>query len=421
MTVFANTLAVLLIIPLATTSALLFAAAPGAAPVVPTALLAARLPPHYSTSPNGVLYDERNPSPIQLTPKSLDAVFDGQYRTAVRAPPIPTKRDERRKDYFTSRSGASSVRERGAAPAYRISRVEGVQTSPVIPAGPRESVREAAPQDARDARDADAQDEVWETLRAEAHVEAANEPLLVSYLHSTILNHASLESSLAFHMASRLSSPSMIATQLQSLFVEAFEQCPELNAAVRADLMAVYSRDPACTCLPDAFLYFKGFHALVAHRVAKYLWGGGRELLASYLQSQTSQNFQIDIHPNATLGSGIMLDHGTGTVIGSTAVVGDNCSILHHVTLGGSGRKDVDRHPKVGEGCLIGAGSSILGNVRIGNRVQIGAGSLVLEDVDDNAVVVGVPARVVGKVGVEAPAEAMDEVSVLVEGSEFSV
>jgi serine O-acetyltransferase len=141
----------------------------------------------------------------------------------------------------------------------------------------------------------------------------------------------------------------------------------------------------------------------------------------SYLQSQTSQNFQIDIHPNATLGSGIMLDHGTGTVIGSTAVVGDNCSILHHVTLGGSGRKDVDRHPKVGEGCLIGAGSSILGNVRIGNRVQIGAGSLVLEDVDDNAVVVGVPARVVGKVGVEAPAEAMDEVSVLVEGSEFSV
>jgi serine O-acetyltransferase len=116
-----------------------------------------------------------------------------------------------------------------------------------------------------------------------------------------------------------------------------------------------------------------------------------------------------------------MLDHGTGTVIGSTAVVGDNCSILHHVTLGGSGRKDVDRHPKVGEGCLIGAGSSILGNVRIGNRVQIGAGSLVLEDVDDNAVVVGVPARVVGKVGVEAPAEAMDEVSVLVEGSEFSV
>ena len=196
---------------------------------------------------------------------------------------------------------------------------------------------------------------------------------------------------------------------------------PEVMVSIRADLLAVSSRDPACTCLPDAYLYFKGFHALVAHRVANVLWGDDRQVLAHYLQSQTSQVFQIDIHPNATLGSGIMLDHGTGIVIGSTAVVGDNCSILHHVTLGGSGRKDVDRHPKVGDGVLIGAGSSVLGNVRIGNRVQIGAGSLVIEDVDDNSVVVGVPAKVIGKISVdeeggregrgegESPAESMQQ------------
>ena len=218
-------------------------------------------------------------------------------------------------------------------------------------------------------------DAIWELLRYEAYREAQREPLLVSFLYSTILNHNSLESALAFHLANRLSSPAMISTQLQALILEALENSPEFRKSLRADVMAVRDRDPACTCLPDAFLYFKGFAALQAYRVAHYLYLSGRQVLAHFLQSQVSQSFQIDIHPNATLGSGIMLDHGTGIVIGETATVGHNCSILHHVTLGGSGRRGNDRHPKIGDGVLLGAGASVLGNVHVGDGCQVGAGT----------------------------------------------
>lgn len=240
-------------------------------------------------------------------------------------------------------------------------------------------------------------DKVWDVMRMEARREAEREPLLVSFLFSTILNHDSLESALAFHLANRLASPSMISTQVMNLCLEALKNSPEFRRSLRDDIMAVRERDPACTCLPDVLLYFKGFHALQTHRVANYLWKSGRHVLAHYLQSQMSQVYQIDIHPNATLGSGIMLDHGTGIVIGETAVVGDNCSILHHVTLGGSGKKNVDRHPKVGNGVLIGAGASVLGNVRIGTGAQIGAGSLVISDLPDFSVAVGVPAKIIGE------------------------
>jgi len=144
------------------------------------------------------------------------------------------------------------------------------------------------------------------------------------------------------------------------------------------------------------FLHFKGFHALQSYRVAHYLWATGRKTLAHYFQSQMSQNFQIDIHPNATLYSGLMLDHGTGIVIGETAVVGFNCSILHHVTLGGSGKRGVDRHPKIGDGVLLGAGSTILGNIRIGDGCQVGAGTLVIDDLPAHSVAVGVPCKIIG-------------------------
>mmetsp|Transcript_5134 Transcript_5134/g.6981 ORF Transcript_5134/g.6981 Transcript_5134/m.6981 type:complete len:456 (+) Transcript_5134:188-1555(+) len=240
-------------------------------------------------------------------------------------------------------------------------------------------------------------DKVWDMMRYEARREAEREPLLVSFLFSSILNHDSLESALAFHLANRLASPSMISTQIMSLCLEAFDNSHETRESMRADIMAVRERDPACTCLPDVFLYFKGFHALQTHRVSNYLWKNGRRVLAHYLQSQMSQVYQIDIHPNASLGRGIMLDHGTGIVIGETAVVGDDCSILHHVTLGGSGKKNVDRHPKVGKGVLIGAGASVLGNVRIGDGVQIGAGTLVINDLPDHSVAVGVPAKIIGE------------------------
>lgn len=242
----------------------------------------------------------------------------------------------------------------------------------------------------------ESEDIVWDTLRYEAFGEAQREPLLVSFMHSSILNHRNLESALAFNLANRLSSPAMISTQIQSLVLEALENSPDFRQSLRADMMAVRDRDPACNFLPDVFLYFKGFHALQTHRVAHYLYKQGRQVLAHYLQSQVSQNFQIDIHPNATIGSGVMMDHGTGIVVGETARIGHNCSILHHVTLGGSGKKGVDRHPKIGDGVLLGAGASVLGNVMIGEGCQIGAGTLVISDLPPHSVAVGVPAKIIG-------------------------
>ena len=167
-------------------------------------------------------------------------------------------------------------------------------------------------------------DLVWDLLRYEAYQnqQEQHEPLLVSFLHSTILNHDTLESSLAFLLANRLQSPAMmISTQLQALILSALQDCAQFRRKLRADIMAVRDRDPACHTLPDVFLYFKGFHALQSYRTAHVLWNSGRTILAQYLQSQVSQIFQIDIHPNATIGSGIMLDHGTGIVIGETVSI----------------------------------------------------------------------------------------------------
>lgn len=239
-------------------------------------------------------------------------------------------------------------------------------------------------------------DVIWDLMKWEAYQEAQREPLLVSFLYSSILNHRTLESSLAFLLANKLSSAAMISTQIQSLILDALDQDRSIGRAVRADIMAVRDRDPACTCLPDVFLYFKGFHALQTYRVAHTVWKSDRHVLAHYLQSQMSQTFQIDIHPNATLGSGIMLDHGTGIVIGETSQLGHNCSILHHVTLGGSGKKGVDRHPKVGDGVLLGAGTTILGNIRVGDGCQVGAGGLVITDLPPHSVAVGVPVKIIG-------------------------
>mmetsp|Transcript_21865 Transcript_21865/g.32724 ORF Transcript_21865/g.32724 Transcript_21865/m.32724 type:complete len:493 (+) Transcript_21865:138-1616(+) len=254
-------------------------------------------------------------------------------------------------------------------------------------------------------------DLIWELLRNDALREAQREPLLVSFLYSTILNHPSLESALAFHLANRLASPSMISTQIMSLILEALHESPSFKKYLRADLIAVRDRDPACTCLPDVFLHYKGFHALQSQRVANYLWKKGRKTLAHFFQSQMSQHFQIDIHPNATLGSGIMLDHGTGLVIGETASVGHNCSILHHVTLGGSGKRGVDRHPKIGNGVLLGAGASVLGNIKIGDGCQIGAGTLVIGDLPEHSVAVGVPARIIGTYkDNDQPSQSMNQV-----------
>lgn len=241
-------------------------------------------------------------------------------------------------------------------------------------------------------------------MQDEARIAAESEPLLASFLFATVLNHSTLYSALAFHLANRLASPAMPSTMLMSMFETVMNDDPTFCSRVRRDLLAVMERDPACIRFIDALLYFKGFHALQAYRISHVLWTQGRAPLAYHLQSQVSKELQVDIHPAAVIGSGVFIDHATGIVIGETAVIGDDCSLLHHVTLGGSGKKHGDRHPKLGRGVLVGAGATLLGNIRIGDGAQIGACSLVLEDVAPNSTAVGVPAKSLKVKGVAVPA-----------------
>ena len=251
-------------------------------------------------------------------------------------------------------------------------------------------------------------DTAWDRIRRETEAEVAREPFLASFLHATILNHADLESALSFHLANQLDSPTASSLLLREVIQQAFRSCTDIGKAIRADLLAIEERDSACNSLSVPFLYFKGFHALQAQRVAHCLWGNGRESMALFLQNRVSGKFGVDIHPAAQIGRGIMLDHATGLVIGETAVVGNNVSILQSVTLGGTGKQDGDRHPKVGDGVLISAGAKILGNIRIGEGAKVGAGSVVLQDVPPHTTVAGVPARVVGRPASDQPALDMD-------------
>ncbi|CAI5503775.1 unnamed protein product [Closterium sp. Naga37s-1] len=246
------------------------------------------------------------------------------------------------------------------------------------------------------------QDELWYTIREEARQDSEAEPALASYLYSTVLAHRSLERSMAFHLANKLQSPTLLSTQLCSLFTDVMLRSPEVQEALRADLRAIYTRDPACRSYSHAMLNFKGYQALQAHRIAHRLWLEGRQGLAMALQSRVSEVFHVDIHPAARIGNGVLFDHATGLVVGETATIGNNVSILHHVTLGGTGKSTGDRHPKVGDGVLIGAGATLLGPIRIGEGAKVGAGSVVLLDVPPRATVVGIPGRLVG--GKEKPA-----------------
>mgnify|MGYP003666237628 FL=1 len=251
-------------------------------------------------------------------------------------------------------------------------------------------------------------DPMWERIRQEASQHAREEPILASFLHATILNHAELELALSFHLASQLDSPTASSLLLREVILEAFTSDPAIRDAVRADLQAVEDRDSACHELYIPFLYFKGFHALQTPRVAHWLWSSGREPLALFFQNRMSAEFSVDIHPAARLGRGIMLDHATGLVIGETAVVGNNVSILQSVTLGGTGKEEADRHPKIGDGVLISAGAKILGNIRVGEGAKVGAGSVVLEEVPPHTTVAGVPAKIVGRPSSQQPALEMD-------------
>jgi len=256
---------------------------------------------------------------------------------------------------------------------------------------------------------ADNNDPVWAMLRDEVLRMADSEAMLASYLHATVLNHRTLEDALSYLLAEKLASPYLSAMSLREVFDEAFCASAEIREAIRSDLTAVLNRDPAARGVASPFLHYKGFHALESYRAAHWLWGEGRHALALYCQNRISEVFAVDIHPAARVGKGILIDHGTSVVIGETAVVGDDVSMLHEVTLGGTGKETGDRHPKVGHGVMIGAGAKILGNVKIGDGAKIGAGSVVLDHVPSHTTVAGVPAKIVGRPQAEAPALVMDQ------------
>lgn len=267
---------------------------------------------------------------------------------------------------------------------------------------------------------------LWSQIKAEARRDAESEPALASYLYSTILSHSSLERSLSFHLGNKLCSSTLLSTLLYDLFLNAFATDPSLSSAAVADLRAARERDPACISYSHCLLNYKGFLACQAHRVAHLLWRQARQPLALALHSRVADVFAVDIHPAARIGKGVLFDHATGVVVGETAVIGNNVSILHHVTLGGTGKVGGDRHPKIGDGVLIGAGATILGNIKIGEGAKIGAGSVVLIDVPPRTTAVGNPARLVG--GKETPSqledvpgESMDHTSFISEWSDYII
>lgn len=252
-------------------------------------------------------------------------------------------------------------------------------------------------------------DPVWTRIRKESEEAIAAEPLMGGMFHSVILHHNSFERALAYRMAMKLESDEMPAQIIREIADDAYAEAPELPGAGRADLVAVFDRDPACHRYLQPLLYFKGYQAVQAYRLGHWLWEQGRHDVAYFLQMRVSETFGIDIHPAARIGRGLMIDHAHSIVIGETAVVGDNVSMLHSVTLGGTGKEEEDRHPKIGNGVLIGAGAKVLGNIKIGNCSRIAAGSVVLDPVPACKTVAGVPAKIVGEAGCEQPAMSMNQ------------
>ena len=251
-------------------------------------------------------------------------------------------------------------------------------------------------------------DPIWSALRTQAEQLTATEPSLASLAHATILKHEQFEDALSYHLAKKVGGEDLSPMLTREIFEEALEGEPAIGDAVRADLSAVFERDPACHNYLQAFLFFKGFHAIECYRIAHWLWGQGRTTLAQFLQSRVSELFAVDIHPASLIGRGIFIDHATGIVIGETAVVEDDVSMLHGVTLGGTGKETGDRHPKIRRGVLLSAGAKVLGNIEVGEYSRVGAGSVVLHAVPPGCTVAGVPARVIGCAGSERPSQTMD-------------
>jgi serine O-acetyltransferase len=252
-------------------------------------------------------------------------------------------------------------------------------------------------------------DPVWAQIRREAEEIVSREPELASFIYSSVLHHETLEGAVVHRLAERLDHSDVSGELIRQAYAEALRDTPELRDLFRADIAATLDRDPAADRCIEPLLYFKGFHAIQTHRLAHWLWSKGRQDFAFYLQSRSSAVFQTDIHPAVTVGRGIFLDHATGLVVGETAVIEDDVSMLQDVTLGGTGKEDGDRHPKIRRGVLIGAGAKILGNIEVGACARIAAGSVVLKAVPPRTTVAGVPARVVGEAGCAEPARSMDQ------------
>jgi serine O-acetyltransferase len=250
---------------------------------------------------------------------------------------------------------------------------------------------------------------LWETVRLDAERAAAGEEMLRGFLDLVVLHHDGFASGLGLLLARKLAEYSMPAERLGEIARAAMAGDPGIITAAIADLVAIRTRDPAAENYLRPFLYYKGFHALQWHRIGHWLWRDGRRELAHFLQSRVSQVFAVDIHPAVPIGIGVFIDHATGLVVGETAVIGNDVSILHEVTLGGTGKERGDRHPKVRDGVLLCAGAKVLGNVEIGRDAKVGAGSVVLQDVPPRATVAGVPARIVGWSSGAVPALEMDQ------------
>jgi serine O-acetyltransferase len=251
---------------------------------------------------------------------------------------------------------------------------------------------------------------LWERLRREAEDILVHEPALATLLLTSVLDRRSFEEAVIYRIGMRLANETVSASVIIDRFARALDADATIGPAFRADLAAFVDRDPACTRLIEPLLYFKGFHAIETHRLAHWLWRNEQYDIALYLQSRSSDLFQTDINPAARIGHGIFLDHATGLVVGATAVIEDNVSILQNVTLGGTGKETGDRHPKIRHGVMIGAGAKVLGNIEVGACSRIAAGSVVLRPVPAHSTAAGVPAKIVETAGCMEPARDMNQI-----------
>jgi len=259
------------------------------------------------------------------------------------------------------------------------------------------------------AKGLDKVDPVWKRIRQEAEDVTRREPELATFIFENILHHDTLEAAVIHRVSERLGNADVSGDLIRQAYGDALDDEPALAEIFRADIVATVDRDPATLRFLEPVLYYKGFHAIQTHRLVHWLHGKGRKDFALYLQSRSSSVFQCDINPAAKIGRGIFLDHATGLVVGETAVIEDDVSILHDVTLGGTGKENEDRHPKIRHGVMIGAGAKILGNIEVGHCSRIAAGSVVIKPVPNNVTVAGIPARVVGDSGCPEPSRAMDQ------------